>query len=281
MTSDRKGRRSDRPPSELQKERESFIQTFFKKGAQLTQELVKESDRLHQRVNDLEQDNAQLRSQIASDDAIRELLRKIEGLERERATLLSRYEEAEAASVRYVDQYTEVESELANLANLYVASYQLHGSLDPRTTVRNLKEMLEQLVGARAFAVYVSPDDGKTLFPVYSQGLGTVETIPVRADDGGMGEVFATSVPKIEKGDLNVGMTRGPLALIPMTVEGNVIGVLCIYAMLEQKSRFLPVDFELFKLVGAHAGRALVCARLFAESGQRIPSFDAVAQRDM
>ncbi len=147
MTSDKKGRRSDRPTSGLQKERESFIQSFFRKGAQLTQELVKESERLHQRVGELEQENAQLRSQIASDDAIRELLRKIETLEHEREILLSRYEEAEAASVRYVDQYTEVETELANLANLYVASYQLHGSLDPGATLRNVKEMLEQLVG--------------------------------------------------------------------------------------------------------------------------------------
>jgi GAF domain-containing protein len=59
-----------------------------------------------------------------------------------------------------------------------------------------------------------------------------------------------------------------------MTHEHKVYGVFAIYATLEQKPRFLPVDFELFKLLGAHAAGALVCACLFANAGHKIPSFD-------
>ena len=274
MTTDNKGRDSDRPLPELKKERDSFIQTFFTKGAQFTQELVNENTRLRNCVAELEQETAQLRAQIASDDAIRELLKKIEGLERDKGNLLSHFQQVEAASSRWVDQYTEVESELANFANLYVASHQLHASLSFRTTARQIQELLEQLVGSRAFTVYLISGDGKTLVPIVSQGVGKVRRVPVDPADGGIGEVFSSGVSRVETGDLTGGSLEKPLAVVPMTLEQKVMGVFAVYATLEQKPRFLPVDFELFKLLGAHAAEALVSACLFANAGHKITSLD-------
>jgi GAF domain-containing protein len=281
MTADKKGMRSDRPLPELTKERDSFVQTFFKKGAQFTQELVNENTRLRHRIGELEQETARLRTQLASDDAIRELLKKIEGLEREKGSLLSRFEEVEAASTKWVDQYTEVESELANFANLYVASYQLHASLSFRTTLRQIKELLEQLVGASAFAVYLQKSDGRTLVPIVAEGVGKPVSVVIDPDDGGIGEVFSTGVPQIERGNLEGGSLDNPVALVPIKMEDKVVGVFAIFGTLEQKSQFLPVDFELFKLLGAHAAEALVCARLFADAGRQIPSFDSFFDPEM
>lgn len=274
MANDEKGRDSERPLPELKKERDSFIHTFFTKGAQFTQELVNENTRLRHRLGELEQEAAKLRAQIASDEAIRELLKKIEGLESEKGNLLSQFQQAEAASSRWVDQYTEVETELANFANLYVASHQLHASLSFRTTVRQMKELLEQLVGGRAFAVYLATADQKTFVPIVYEGLGKAKRIPINPNDGGLGEVFTTGMSRVETGDLSRGSPDHPLALVPMTHEHKVYGVFAMYQTLEQKPRFLPVDFELFKLLGAHAAGALVGAALFANAGQKIPSFD-------
>jgi hypothetical protein len=274
MTGDKKGRRSERPLPELKKERDSFIQSFFKQGAQFTQELVNENSRLRSRVGELEKEAAKLKAQIASDDAMRELLKKINDLEKQKKNLLSRFEEAEAASSRWVDQYAEVESELANFANLYVASVQLHASLSFRTTVRQMRELLEQLVGAHSFAVYLAMSDGKTLAPIVSERMGKPRLVPINPGDGGIGETFATGVPRIEKGDLTSGSLENPVALVPIKLEDKVVGVFAIFATLEQKTRFLPVDFELFKLMGAHAAEALVCACLFADADHQMPSFD-------
>jgi hypothetical protein len=274
MTNEKKGRDSDRPLPELKKERDSFIHTFFTKGAQFTQELVNENTRLRNRLGELEQEAAKLRAQVASDDAIRELLKKIDGLEHEKGNLLSRFQQAEAASSRWVDQYTEVEGELANFANLYVASHQLHASLSFRTTVRQIKELLEQLVGSHSFVVYLVAGDGKTLVPVVCQGVGKPRRLTINPDDGGIGEAFATGMSRIETGDLRRGALDHPLAIVPMTLEHQVLGVFVVYTTLEQKPRFLPVDFELFKLLGVHAAEALVCACLFANAGHKIPSFD-------
>jgi GAF domain-containing protein len=275
MTGEKKGQRSDHPLAELKKERDSFVQTFFKKGAQFTQELVNENARLRGRVGEIEHEVLQLRAQVASDDAIRELLRKIELLERDKTKLLSRYEQAEAASSRWVDQYTEVESELANFANLYVASVQLHASLSFRSTVRQIKELLEQLMGASAFAVYLTRSDGRKLSPIASQGVPKPHSVAINPGDGGIAEVFATGVERIDRGDLSHGSPERPIALVPMKMEDKVVGVLVVYATLEQKTRFAPVDFELFKLLGAHAAEALVCARLYADAQHQLPSFDS------
>src|SRR5262245_51048767 len=109
--------------------RDTFLHSFFKKGAQLVEDLLRENERLRCRVDDLEVNNTALRTQLASDEAIREALRKIEQLEREKHDLISRATEAAAQSTRSIARYVEVENDLAELANLYVAGDQLHSTL--------------------------------------------------------------------------------------------------------------------------------------------------------
>ena len=110
-----------------------FVHTFFKKGAEFTEELLKDNERLRSRTVDLEHENAELRTQLASDEAARELLKKIQQLEKDKHELLSRIHEAGVSSSRFSTRFAEVEEELAQLANLYIASYQLHSSLTGRT----------------------------------------------------------------------------------------------------------------------------------------------------
>src|SRR5258708_23552553 len=135
-------RGSDRPDlsvaAEIKEKRDAFLQTFFKRGAQLTEEIVGENRRLGDQLSALEEENAALKTQLASDKAIRDLLRKIDELERDKSRLLSSMHDHAEITTRF----TEVESELESFANLYVASYQLHSSLRPRTVMRNLKELL-------------------------------------------------------------------------------------------------------------------------------------------
>src|SRR4051812_31779454 len=102
---------SDRPPEDLKKERDAFIQQFFRKGAQFTEELLKENERLRAHITELEQENRKLRAHLASDEAIRELLHKIEDLEREKLALLGSFARAEAVKDNFTQMYQEVEGE--------------------------------------------------------------------------------------------------------------------------------------------------------------------------
>ena len=63
-----------------------------------------------------------------------------------------------------------------------------------------------------------------------------------------------------------------PQACIPLLFEDRAVGVIVVYSLLAQKKRFVTVDRELFKLLGAHAGRRpRGRALLRACSGGRLP----------
>ena len=55
-----------------------FFETFFKKGAEFTSDLIVELEALRKHATKLAEENIELRHQLASDDAIHELLKKIE-----------------------------------------------------------------------------------------------------------------------------------------------------------------------------------------------------------
>ena len=266
---------SDRPPEDLKKERDAFIQQFFRKGAQLTEELLKENERLRERIGELESDNQKLRAHLASDEAIRDLLRKIEQLEQEKQELIHRSTQIEAVSDEFSYRYAEVESELNNLANLYVATSQLHSAHSVRNVLRNLKELLAQLLGAAAFAVYLVSDDGKDLVSIASEGVNAIEVARLPIAGSAVGAAFRGEKLVYSKGDVSKGTLGDPAAVIPLSMDGRTVGVIAIFGTLPQKTEFVNVDNELFKLLGAQAAPALVNARLFTDTGRKVPGIQA------
>ncbi len=280
-------RRSDRPPvdlaAELKLKRDSFVHTFFRRGAEFTEELLQENERIRKSMLDLERENTTLRSQLASDKAIRDLLQKIDDLENEKRDILSHMHEAEAISTRFSNRQSQIEDELANLANLHVASWHLHSTLKLPLVVRHLKELLAQLVGARAFVLYVFDENRSDLVPVASDGMDPAKLarMKVGASESASGpaalieRAFLTGVEHIVEGALGERDMTTPLACLPLRVDGRAIGVIVIHSVLAQKERFVAVDFELFKLLGVHAAAALVAAQLFLAADGKLAGADA------
>lgn len=267
---------SDRPPEDLKKERDAFIQQFFRKGAQFTEELLKENERLRDRIADLEHENGKLRAHLASDEAIRDLIRKIEELEREKQELVNRSARAEAVKDNFTAMYQEVEGELANFANLYVATAQLHSARGVRGVLRALKELLAQLLGAAAFAVYFVSDDGADLAVIASEGVDVADVARIPVDKGPIGRAFASGEVVYDVGrDVSKISLEDPVAIIPLHIDGHVHGVIAIFGTLTQKTEFVSIDRELFKLLGAQAAPALVNARLFTDAGRKVPGIQA------
>jgi hypothetical protein len=281
-------RRSDRPTqvvaAELKEKRDAFLQTFFKRGAELTDELVSENKRLREQISKLEVENAGLKTQLASDSAIRDLLRKIDELEREKARLLSTVHQQEEITNRFA----EIEAELESFANLYVASFQLHSSLGVRAVVRNVKELLEQLVGVRQVGIYFVDDTERRLLPIASGGIELSSLPSIGLEEGRRGagapaldpvlavveRTYLTGVPHIAEGET----LASPQACIPLQFEDRAVGAIVVYSLLEQKKRFITVDRELFKLVGAHAGGALVAAHYWGLADGRLPRAQALRE---
>jgi hypothetical protein len=278
----RTARRSDRPEAdvgeELKEKRDAFLHTFFKRGAELTEELVGENRRLRDQLGALEEENAALKTQLASDKAIRDLLRKIDELEREKARLLSTVH----SQAEITNRFAEIESELESFANLYVASFQLHMSLRVRTAVRHVRELLVQLVGVRSLGIYFIDTGERQLAPIAADGVdvATLPNIPVGEGSASdpvhaiVERTYLTGVPHIAEGDARAV----PAACIPLQLESRTVGAIVVYALLEHKKRFVTVDRELFKLLGAHAGGALVSAYLWGQAGERLPSAEALRE---
>lgn len=276
MNDGRKGSsRSDAPPQDLRRERDELLQSFSR-GTRATEEFIQEHERLQVRLAELETENAKLRATVQADHAMRELLEKIEKLESEKEELLSRTRRAEANSSEVSSRVHEVEAEFANLANLYVASNQLHSSLSPRAVTRRIKEVLAQFVGAERYCVYLASTDGTELVPIASEGVPGAELTPLRVDGSAAQEVFRTGASVVEEEqDPSRGTSLRPAALIPLSVDDRVVGVIAIHSTLAQKRSFDTVDFQLFKLLGQHAAAALVSASLFVQAGRRLPGLEA------
>jgi hypothetical protein len=266
---------SDRPHEDLKKERDAFVQQFFKKGAQFTEELMAENERLRERLSEVEAENGRLRAHVASEDAIRDMLRKIEKLESEKRDLIHRSSQFEAVTGEFTNRYAEVEGELANLANLYVASSQLHSAHSVRNVLRNIKELLAQLLGAAAFAVYYAPGDRDQAALIASEGVNVADLQPGGEADRAVVAALREGKLMVRRRDPSRGTLADPAAAVPLYMDGKVVGVIAIFATLPQKTEFVNADDELFKLLGAQAAPALVNARLFTDAGRGLPPVQA------
>jgi GAF domain len=262
-----KDKRTSDAPVDLTKEREAFVRTFLRKGVELTEDLLRENQVLQSELSRLQIENARLRAQVASDDAIRELLRTVDALEQEKRDLVSRSRELEQATHTHQGRYSEIEDELNDLANLYVASFQLHITLAPRRVLRHMKELLAQLVGAEAFVVYIVDPDGKHAQAVGSEGVPEDQLGPVQLGAGKVGEALATGIASMHTQKPLGRMTLDdPLAVIPLQADGRCVGAIAILSLLAQKTAWANVDQELFHLLGTHAATALIAASLYSRT---------------
>jgi len=263
-----------RAVARLSREREVFIEKFFRKGASFTKELLAENARLRLRAAELEAENHELRKRPSSDRTLAQVMTKLDTLEKKKKDLASRFRHAAETSRVYEERADEIERELADLANLYVASHQLHSTLDVRAVARGIRELLQQLVGAKSFAVYILTDRAGELGPILWQGVEASNLPLIRSGQGIVGSALATGETFVAKAVTGPVGVESPLAVVPMRVDDRIVGVIVVFELLEQKREFVPVDFELFKLLGAHAATALVGARLYARGSARPPTVD-------
>lgn len=263
---DRERRTSDHP-ADLTREREVFVRQFLRKGVEVTESLLEENREVREQVLRLREENARLREHVASDDAIRDLLRKIEQLESDRKSLLARSDELDQRTRQNEVRTVEIEQELHDLANLYIASSHLHATLSVRGVVRHLSELLQQLMGAERYAIYLVDRGGDTARAVLSAGLDEIGTVSL--GEGPIGLAMTTGIARIREGSpLPAGTPGDPLAIVPMNVRDVCVGAIVVASVLAQKEKWAAVDHALFDFLGSHAGTALIAANQYASQSR-------------
>lgn len=169
-------------------------------------------------------------------------------------------------------KYTQLEEENNNLANLYVASYQLHSTIDFMEILRILLEIITNLIGAERFTIMLIDEQSNKLVPRASEGM-SLDTLSVtEIGKGIIGKVAATgesyftsALSNMSSDDLDT-----PIVCIPLKIERGVIGIIAVYSLYSHKKNFSNMDYELFNLLAGHAANAIYLSMLYASSENKL-----------
>lgn len=250
---------------------DEFLQVF-KKGAEFTQDLLKENERLRFRVVKLEESLKEKGHGVGLEaPETLELRKKIEALEQEKTEIMGQIKQVEEENQNFANRYVEIEEENNMLANLYIASYQLHSTLDFKEVLQIILEIAINLIGSEEFGVLLLDEKTNRLEPVASEGIVTSELPSIAIGQGIIGEAVKTGenyfIDSMEGYERNF---EKPLVCIPLKIKEHVIGVIVIYKLLTQKNEFTNVDYELFTLLAGHAATAVFSSRMYSDSERKL-----------
>jgi GAF domain-containing protein len=162
-------------------------------------------------------------------------------------------------------RYAEIEQQNSNLANLYVASYRLHGTVQRPEVLTVIQEIVANLIGSEEMAVYELSAGESTASLVGSFGIDPDRHLTVRVGVGVIGRAVLSGDTYVsEGGPAGEGLPQEAdlSACIPLKLDGRVTGAIALFRLLPQKAAFAAVDRELFDLLATHAATALYCSGL-------------------
>lgn len=179
--------------------------------------------------------------------------------------LVERNNELQALVARASRELAELQRQANSLANLYVASYSLHSSLDRRQILDAIGEIVANLIGSEEAAVFELDAAGGRLVLLDSTGLDPAPYRELPLDGGLIALAVRDGQPLV----VGPEDTRGPAeealtAVVPLRVVERVVGAIAIFRLLPQKAAVEDLDRELFDLLATQAGMALHCAALHA-----------------
>lgn len=198
------------------------------------------------------------------------------------AEKLSRLKErlaaAEAELSELSDRLVETEHQRGRLMNLYVATYQLHATLDLDEVKATIGEIARDLLGAERFLLLIKEGDQGECEVALQVGLDQVS-----------GNLYANG--RYTGGDLLVDQTLADgilrmgeptssqaLAVVPLTVQGLTVGAIVILKLLSHKPSLTAEDRDLLDLLAAHAASALFAARVYSTTDRKLRTLESLLE---
>ena len=181
---------------------------------------------------------------------------------------------AEAEREELTNRLAEVEHQVGRLMTLYVATYQLHATLDPVEVQSTIAEIALNLVGAEQFVLLLVDDEDQG----YEVRLihGEPDTPWVLSQRYTGGDFLVDSA--LADGGLRFGPTeQSPaLAVVPLRVQDVTVGALVIFKLLAHKPAFVKEDHDLLDLLGAHAASAIFASRAYAKTARKLRTLESL-----
>ena len=197
--------------------------------------------------------------------------------------LESRLSTAESDVKELASRLVDSEHQGGRLMNLYVATYQLHATLDPAEVQATIAEIAINLLGAEQFALLLRRDDvpGEE-DPGYEIAL--IEGMYDEVENPYTGDSYAGGDPMVDQtlrdGVLRLGPTpeSQALAAVPLRVQNEIVGALVLLKLLDHKPILRAEDRDLLDLLSAHAASAMFAARLFATKDRKLRTLESLVK---
>src|ERR1043165_88844 len=205
------------------------LRKLFARTKELAVELMRDNEQL--RVQNLLLEKQKIEAEQRLDHS--RLGKENEQLKAEVELIGKRLSEIEQKSQKYRRRYDDIEQYNMALSNVYIASTQLHSTLDFSEVVRTAGEILWNLVAAPSFAIFLRDEKSGDLMLVGGEGIeGRFNGDRLHEPSGILAEALTEGVSLFVDGE-----TKGdPLACIPLKVEERgVVGLITVYEIEEHK----------------------------------------------
>ncbi len=194
------------------------------------------------------------------------------------AELERRLSSAESDVKELASRLVDSEHQGGRLMNLYVATYQLHATLDPAEVQETIAEIAINLLGADQFVLLLRRDEGEGYEIALLEGMydGVLPFYDGETYKGGDPMVDST----IKDGVLRLGPTAESqaLAAVPLRVQNDIVGALVVLKLLDHKPVLRAEDRDLLDLLSAHAASAMFAARLFATKDRKLRTLESLVK---
>jgi len=181
---------------------------------------------------------------------------------------------AESERAALTGRLAEVEHQVGRLMTLYVATYQLHSTLDPVEVQSTIAEIALNLIGAEQFVLLLVDEEEQAYEVRLIHGAPDTPWVVSERYTGGEPLVDAA----LADGGLRFGPTEGSpaLAVVPLRVQDVTVGALIIFKLLAHKPAFVKEDHDLLDLLGAHAASAIFAARVYSKTARKLHTLESL-----
>jgi hypothetical protein len=242
-------------------EHREYVERVLQHTQRFLEDTLRENERLRALTLRLESERMRCADQVI------ELNETVAKLQAQQSRQQQQASNVEGENRRFFAEFAEIEQQNSNLANLYVASYRLNGSLQRDEVLQVIQEIIINLIGSEELAIFELRASEQRLRLLSSFGINNHSYNELPLDDSPIAKTALTGEMFLRDPPPN-NTTAAPTSIsacIPLKVDGKVIGVVAIFRMLPQKQALASVDRELFSLLGSHAAMALYCSGLQAQ----------------
>jgi len=191
--------------------------------------------------------------------------------------LESRLKRTEADVAELAEELATSERQASRLMSLYVATYQLHASLEVREVEDAIVEIASNLLGVEKLALLLSDEEHGNFRVALTRGLQPDELPQFNSEYRGGDPVVDAA---LADGVVRVGpFPDSPaLAVVPLKVQGVIVGTIVFLRLFGHKPSLLVHDREMLDLLSAHAASALLAARSFANTERRLRTLESLVK---